>query len=172
MPLPLGHTAIGLATYEIGNNSSSGWRRLGMLAFITFLANLPDIDVVFGLLLTGNGNAFHRGPTHSLVFSAIAAFMASRAWKLWPRVPRISVVGAFSIIFSHVLADFLFTNSPVSLLWPLETHWSNGVAGWSDVLNSVVFRGFQDAGLIAASAMLIVLVRMAKNRSKRIGEGF
>jgi hypothetical protein len=53
----------------------------------------------------------------------------------------------------------------------LETHWSNGVAGWSDVLNSIIFQGVQDAGLTAASAMLIVLVRMVRNRSRRVGEG-
>lgn len=172
MPLPLGHAAIGLATYEISNNRTSGLSRLSLLAFITFLANLPDIDVVFGLLLTGNGDAFHRGPTHSLVFSAAAAFLASRVWKRWPRIPRISFISAFSIIVSHVVADFLFTDSPVSFLWPLETHWSNGVAGWSDVLHSIMFQGFQDAGLMAASAMLIVLVRMMRNRSRRVGEGF
>lgn len=170
MPLPLGHTAIGLATYEISDARASGWSRLSLLAFITFLSNLPDIDVIIGLLLTGNGDAFHRGPTHSLVFSAVAALVASRAWKLWFRVPRISFLGAFAIIASHVVADFLFTDSPVSFLWPLETHFSNGVAGWSDVLSSIVFQGFQDAGLVAACAMTIILVRMLRSRSRRVSE--
>jgi membrane-bound metal-dependent hydrolase YbcI (DUF457 family) len=169
MPLPLGHTAIGLATYEITNTQASGWRRLGTLAFITVLSNLPDIDVLFGLLLTGNGDAFHRGPTHSLVFSAVAAFLASHAWKLCARIPRISFVSAFAIVVSHVVADFLFTTAPVSFLWPLETHWSNGVAGWSDVLSSIVFQGFQDAGLMAACAIFIILVRMVRSRSGRVG---
>lgn len=171
MPLPLGHAAIGLATYEISSNRTSVRNRLSLLAFITFLANLPDIDVIIGLLLTGNGDAFHRGPTHSLIFSAVAALLASRLWQLWPRVPRISFISAFSIIVSHVVADFLFTDSPVSFLWPLETHCSHGIASWSDVLSSIVLKGFQDAGLIAASAMLIVLVRMVRNRSRRVDEG-
>ena len=168
MPLPLGHTAIGLAAFEVSNTRTSGWHRLGMLTFITVLSNLPDIDVLFGLLLTGNGDAFHRGPTHSLVFSAAAAFLASHAWKVWSRIPRISFVSAFAIVVSHVAADFLFTTAPVSFLWPLETHWSNGVAGWSDVLSSIVFQGFQDAGLMAACAMFIILVRMLRSRSRRV----
>ena len=170
MPLPLGHTAIGLATYEISNTRTSGWGRLGTLAFITVLSNLPDIDVLFGLVLTGNGDAFHRGPTHSLLFSAVAALLASHAWRCWSRIPRISFVSAFAIVVSHVVADFLFTTAPVSFLWPLETHWSNGVAGWSDVLSSIVFQGFQDAGLMAACAIFIILVRMVRSRSRSVGD--
>ena len=170
MPLPLGHTAIGLAALEVSDPRAGGWRRLKTLALVTVLSNLPDIDVVFGLLWTGNGDAFHRGPTHSLVFSALAALLASQAWKLWPRVPRITFVSAFAIVISHVVADFFFTSAPVSFLWPLETHWSHGVVGWSDVLSSVLFQGFRDAGLVAACAMFILLVRMVRSRVRRIGD--
>ncbi len=170
MPLPLGHTAIGLASFEVSDPRSGGWRRMKTLAFITVLSNLPDIDVLFGLLLTGNGDAFHRGPTHSLVFAALAAVVASHAWKLWSRIPRISFVSAFAIVISHVVADFLFTPSPVSFLWPLETHWSNGVVGWSDVINSIIFQGFQDAGIVVACGMFILLVRLVRTRAAGIGD--
>ena len=71
MPLPLGHTAIGLATYELANNYDSGLSRVKIFIFVTFLANIPDIDVFAGLLLEGNGNAFHRGPTHSILFAIV-----------------------------------------------------------------------------------------------------
>ncbi len=170
MPLPLGHTAIGLAFLEVSDSHAAGWRRLKTLAFVTVLSNLPDIDVVFGLMLTENGDAFHRGPTHSLVFAALAALLASGASKLWSHIPRISLVSAFSIVFSHVVADFLFTAAPVSFLWPLETHWSNGVVGWTDVISSVIFQGFQDAGLVAASAAFILLLRLMRARMAGIGE--
>ena len=45
--------------------------------FFALLANLPDIDVLIGLLFHGNANIFHRGMTHSLLFSFFAAFAAA-----------------------------------------------------------------------------------------------
>ena len=58
MPLPLGHTAIGLATYETAQNNDHDASRWSAFALIAVLANLPDIDIVLGLLFQGNGNLF------------------------------------------------------------------------------------------------------------------
>jgi inner membrane protein len=76
MPLPLGHLAIGLAAHELGSDRSA-FGRWKLFAAILALSNLPDIDVVFGLVLQWNGCAFHRGPTHSLVFTLAAGLAAS-----------------------------------------------------------------------------------------------
>jgi membrane-bound metal-dependent hydrolase YbcI (DUF457 family) len=116
MPLPLGHTAIGLATYELGNNFNSALSRIKLFIFITILANIPDIDVVVGLLLKSNGNAFHRGPTHSILFAIVIGFVASRAWRLSSQIPKVKYWMCFCIILSHVLADFFFTSSTISFL--------------------------------------------------------
>ena len=46
MPLPLGHTAIGLTTYELCSKKNSAFSRWELAVFVTLLANLPDIDTV------------------------------------------------------------------------------------------------------------------------------
>ena len=142
MPLPLGHAAIGLAIHSCVRRTepdSLSWR---MVLFVAILANLPDIDVLFGLITEGNGSAFHRGPTHSLVFAVVAALLASRAWRLGYAIPEVGFLWSFLLIISHVAADAVFTNSSVSFFWPLEVNWSSGYSSWTDVLASVSFGAF------------------------------
>ena len=158
----MGHTAIGLAAHELSNNNNSVHDRLKLMVFLTVLANLPDIDVIVGLLIKWNGNAFHRGPTHSLIFALIMGFLASRAWKISSLIPRVKFGMCFLIVISHILADFCFTSSPVSFFWPFEVSWSSGYSGWGDILTSIIFRGFQDAGIIIGSAISIILVRLMR----------
>jgi len=89
VPLPLGHTAIGLAIHEMSREKDctvSWWK---IAAFVTVLANLPDWDVLLGLFLEGNGWTFHRGPTHSLVFALSCGYFASKVWKVWPGIPKV-----------------------------------------------------------------------------------
>jgi membrane-bound metal-dependent hydrolase YbcI (DUF457 family) len=167
MPLPMGHTAIGLATYELSTNNNSASSRLKIIIFLTILANMPDFDVIVGLLIKWNGNAFHRGPTHSLIFALIMGFLASRAWKISSRIPRMKFGICFLIILSHILADFFFTSSPVSFFWPFEVAWSSGYSGWGDVLTSIFFKGFQDVGIIIGSAISIILVRLIRRYKGR-----
>jgi hypothetical protein len=51
MPFPIGHTAIGLAAYETVNANESHGPRWARILFVTVLANLPDLDIMVGLLL-------------------------------------------------------------------------------------------------------------------------
>ena len=163
MPLPIGHTAIGLATYELSTNNNSALNNFKIFIFLTILANMPDFDVIVGLLIKWNGNAFHRGPTHSLIFALIMGFLASRAWKFSSQIPRMRFDICFLIILTHILADLFFTSSPVSFFWPLEVSWSSGYSGWNDVLTSVFFREYQDFEVIIGSAILIILIRLIRN---------
>ncbi len=164
MPLPLGHTAIGLATYEL-NSEQSALSRLKIFAWIMILANLPDVDVLFGLLLRWNGSAFHRGPTHSLVFAVVMGLLASRTARLWPAIPAMSFWNCFWIILSHVAADALLTDTAVSFFWPLELNWSAGHSGWEDVARSVLLENAQDAWLILGAAAVIAVHRVARGRA-------
>ena len=163
MPLPIGHTAIGLATYELSTNNNSALNNFKIFIFLTILANMPDFDVIVGLLIKWNGNAFHRGPTHSLIFALIMGFLALRAWKFSSQIPRMRFDICFLIILTHILADLFFTSSPVSFFWPLEVSWSSGYSGWNDVLTSVFFREYQDFEVIIGSAILIILIRLIRN---------
>jgi len=162
MPLPLAHAAIGLTTHElVGENQPipSLWRKL---ALIGLLANLPDVDVVIGLILQGDGSVFHRGPTHSLLFAVGMGWLASRAWRWWSRTESASLLWCASIILSHILADALFTSAPVSLFWPLEVHWSREHCGWLDVIDSVLVGSWADLGLIFGAGLVILFSRVLR----------
>lgn len=163
MPFPLGHTAIGLATHEVTDNGLPESRPWSVFAAIVFLANLPDLDMVAGLLLTGDGGAFHRGPTHSLLFALAAGFLASRAHRVWGRLPRLSFLTAFALVLSHVVADMLLTSAPVSLLWPLQVHFGVGAGNWGDVFHAALYGSLADVGILAA-ALLFIAVRRAGKR--------
>lgn len=174
MPLPLGHAAIGYAAYNtIENPSSSGAHRQRSARwisylYVTILANLPDLDVVYGLLVYGNGAAVHRGPTHSLLFALIAGLLASQLWRLWHRIPRFGFGLCFGIVFSHVAADMLLTGAPVSLLWPLEIYFSPGHSGWSHVAQMVLFQSIRDFGIIAACLAYVFGLRYMRIRKVRL----
>ena len=99
MPLPLGHAAIGLTTYELSAGTSA-FRRWKRFVFIVLLANLPDIDVLIGLVFRWDGNAFHRGPTHSLLFALFGGFMAYYAGRYWLKIPNINYRQSALLIFS------------------------------------------------------------------------
>jgi membrane-bound metal-dependent hydrolase YbcI (DUF457 family) len=162
MPFPLGHTAIGLAAYETLESTDQRRSRWGTLLFITLLANLPDLDVVLGLLLQGNGSLFHRGPSHSLLFAILAGYAAARLGRVWGRIPRLGFPLCFSIVFSHVAADMLFTTTPVSLLWPFQLYWSTGISSWETVVQAVFYQGIQDGGIILSCALYLCTLRLMR----------
>lgn len=157
MPLPLGHFAVGITTYEMfeGNEpENSIWR---VATFTAVLSNLPDIDVIVGLIIAGNGYVYHRGPTHSIIFALISALIASNLYKLCSKIPKLSFKVCFLIILSHLFADLLFTNSPVSILWPLEVHWSIGDSGWIDVVSSIFLEAYRDIGIVLCCSIVLLL---------------
>ena len=158
MPLPLAHTALGLAANDlVAGNSFANWRTA---VYVTILANLPDVDVLMGLLLRGNGNAFHRGPTHSLLFAFLAGIAAANAWRIWSQIPKAGFSTSFLLILSHVLSDLLMTSSPVSFSWPLETNWSQGSTGWLAILASVFAEFHRDTGLLVTCLAIIIAKRL------------
>jgi membrane-bound metal-dependent hydrolase YbcI (DUF457 family) len=162
MPLPLGHLAIGLAAHELSSDRSA-FGRWTLFAAILGLSNLPDIDVVFGLLLQWNGSAFHRGPTHSLLFALVVGFMASKASERWTWLPRLGFWSSFVLILSHVAADALFSTSAVSFFWPFETNWSAGHSTWTDVFGMVLKGNAQDALIMFGAAAVIAAHRTARS---------
>jgi hypothetical protein len=162
MPLPLGHIAIGLAAHEVVSTRSA-FSRWKLFAAIVVLSNLPDIDVILGLLFHWNGSAFHRGPTHSLLFALVIGIFASRASSIWARLPRLGFWTCFSLVLSHVAADALLSTSAVSFFWPLETNWSTGHSGWGEVIGMVLRGDKQDAWIALSCAALIAVHRAARS---------
>ena len=172
MPLPIGHAAIGFATHSLCSTNESSFGQWKALLGILIFSNLPDVDVVLGIIFHGNGNVFHRGPTHSLIFALFGGFLASGVWRLWSQLPKFSFRTCFLPILSHVVADFVFTSSPISFFWPITVNWSDGTSGLRHVVNLVLFGNYQDAKIIIGCAFLILLHRrllgfgMLKNGQK------
>jgi len=164
MPLPLGHTAAGLAIHDLYGKSNKNGHPCKTLVYVIVLTNLPDIDVLVGLVVNGNGNFFHRGPTHSLLFALVMAFIASNAWRCWSKIPKISLPLCFLLVLSHVLADALLTTSPVSFWWPLELNLSVGHSGWREIIETVLFGAFRDLGIIVLSGAVIFLNRLIRHK--------
>ena len=171
MPLPIGHAAIGFTTHSLCSANESGFCRWKALLGILIFSNLPDVDVVLGIVF-GNGNVFHRGPTHSLIFALIGGFLSSTVWGFWPQLPKFSFRICFLLILSHVVADFVFTSSPISFFWPITVNWIDGYSGLRHVVDLVLFGNYQDAKIIIVCAFLILLHRtllgfgMLKNGKK------
>jgi membrane-bound metal-dependent hydrolase YbcI (DUF457 family) len=175
MPLPLGHAAGGLAIYELYAKNGFKVRPWKALVFIVVLTNLPDIDVLIGLIFHGNGDIFHRGPTHSLLFSLVISAIVSNTWRCWSKVPKVPFLLSLLLLLSHLFFDAIFTSAPVSFWWPLEVHWSGGYSGWSDVIDSVLFGVFRDVGvtdigIIFAAGIVIVLNRLFKDTATVVNQ--
>jgi membrane-bound metal-dependent hydrolase YbcI (DUF457 family) len=164
MPLPLGHTAIGWAAYETARKQDSCGSRVAMFIFVAVLANLPDLDILYGLLVNGNGYAFHRGPTHSLLFAVLAGYLASRAGRVWRRIPQLGFGLCALLIFSHVAADMLLTAAPVSLFWPFELHWATSYNGWSGVIHMALFQSMHDVIITAVAMIYLLGVRLLRKQ--------
>ncbi len=129
---------------------------------ILILSNLPDVDVILGIVLQGNGSAFHRGPTHSLAFAVLAGFLACRVWELWSPRLKLNFKICFILILSHILADAVFTGSPISFFWPFIVNWSGGHSGLRQVIDLVLFGSGQDTTIILGCAFLILFHRTLK----------
>jgi hypothetical protein len=159
MPLPIAHSAIGFTTYSLSSANESGSGQWKALLPIFILSNLPDVDVVLGIVFHGNGNVFHRGPTHSLVFALIGGFLTSRVLKLCSQLPKFSFRICFLLILSHVVVDSVFTSSPVSFFWPTTVNWTGGYIGLRHVVDPVLLGNYQDAHIIIGCGLVILLRR-------------
>ena len=123
MCTPVGHTLMGYTLYR-GSPLFSGWTQWKWFLFILILANLPDIDVIFGWI-SGSPIQYHQGWTHSLFFvlimSGITGFVGLRLkspkWKQF-------VLLVFGILFVHLLLDYFGrdTRPPygIPVFWPLS----------------------------------------------------
>ena len=168
MSLPLGHLALGATLYDLCSDRESLFRNWRPALMVTILANLPDIDMIFGLILRNDGGAFHRGPTHSIVFALLAAVAGANAWRMWPRLPRIGFGLCVSIIGSHLLADCFLTSAPVSFFWPLNVHFSGSAGGWAAVAHAAV-RVYQDLGLIMVCGAVVLCRRLVAAEYLNLG---
>lgn len=104
MASPLAHGAIGIAVGVL-----SPWLMqlpfcktvLQRLAGCVFLACLPDIDIIFSLLVTGSLTALHFTFTHTAFFAMAVALVALML------AGRNAAALVFLLVLSHVIVDGL-----------------------------------------------------------------
>jgi len=121
MPSPIGHGVIGLsvALLAVPKELLKPW--LLKAFWVIFLACLPDVDLVFGLLF-GDLNQFHRAATHSITFALVAAGIV---YFVSPFKGQRGFLILFAAACSHLVAD-LFGIDPtppigIQLCWPFVT---------------------------------------------------
>lgn len=122
MPLPLGHALAGLALRQARPRFffAAGWADA---LFLMFLANLPDLDFLPGLL-RGRPNLYHHGAFHSLG----AALAVALGGAVLLRSPRRRFAPAAALVFlafaSHLLLDLfaldLVPPYGLPLFWPFS----------------------------------------------------
>ena len=132
MPLPLAHSLAGAAIYK-GLDADGRFRAWKRLLLAVVIANLPDLDLVPGILV-GEPNRYHHvGFAHSVIFAALAAvvvgFVAAAIGRSWPTWCNRLSAGAGTalmvglLVGSHILLDTLNRDfrapSGPPIFWPL-----------------------------------------------------
>ncbi|NOZ61619.1 MAG: metal-dependent hydrolase [Calditrichaeota bacterium] len=123
MSTPVGHSIAGYFFYVFGGGEKKtiDWKKL--ILFVS-LANLPDIDYLFGLFV-GRPNLYHHQFTHSLAFAFIIAIIFATFFR---GILTKNFWASFLIVFacygSHILIDYftLDTSLPFGeqLFWPFS----------------------------------------------------
>lgn len=170
MSYPLGHTAAGFVLYRYFSPAGGrGWS-LKDLLLVTCLTNLPDLDIVVGLC-RGNGNLYHRGPTHSLFFALLVALILP--WVISFRDTRKYwrvVTLCFLLLLSHAALDGISDHGHLAFLWPFQPYQAVGARGLVDTVREAVVVSQQDT-LLATSAFLLLVCRPLWT-SLRLGRAF
>ncbi|MCK9469476.1 MAG: metal-dependent hydrolase [Porticoccaceae bacterium] len=119
----LSHALLGAAIGQCTLGQRTGNRALAAGAMV---ALIPDIDVAIGHWL-GDAAAltFHRGITHSLLFTALAALVLGPSLRRLIRADDIAwwhwTLLSALVLTSHLALD-TFTSYGIQLLQPFSTH--------------------------------------------------
>jgi inner membrane protein len=124
---PIGHSLAGYLIYCIGTKSASPKYDKLLFSAAIVTANLPDFDVIPGLVL-GQPNLYHHGISHSIGFAVVAA--AVIAWGI-RRFTTLSFGKNFVFFFlaysSHLLLDYFAVDGRppfgIPVFWPLSSRY-------------------------------------------------
>lgn len=131
MASPVAHSIAGFWTFLLLTARSrtrliTACRRyLPQLALLVLLANLPDVDFLFGLGSAVKANALHHGFTHSFAAAAFVALAVSCVWRIAGSFWRSAAL-YFLAYSSHLFIDLCTgtklgwndTGSDIPLFWP------------------------------------------------------
>lgn len=123
MPSPIGHTIAGFCGYLFAPKGLIPKPQLNTLIASVILANLPDVDILPGLLL-GNPTLFHRQGTHSITAGIVVGILVLVLGRRWRQASIRLGLWAAALYLSHIFLDLLVTDpsSPrgVQLFWPFS----------------------------------------------------
>ena len=146
MCTPVGHAVLGSALCVRMNAFESmhwTWR----LLIIIVMANLPDIDFVFGAV-QGNPNAYHHLWTHSLMFVLLIGGGLGWTFSRMIHSEMNRMVPLFILlILSHIVLDFLAVDrSPpygMPIFWPFSKEsFLSPITPFRDVIRASNTRAF------------------------------
>ena len=141
MPSPIGHSLIGAAVGaafllrstpgSLAGIMAEVRARLGLIIGCVLLANLPDVDLIPGLL-TGDLNEFHRGYTHSvgwILLVGAGIWLLSRPFRP-PARDLFSWWVITVVLLAHPVVDLFCEDrgEPVGILfwWPFSRRYIQG----------------------------------------------
>jgi membrane-bound metal-dependent hydrolase YbcI (DUF457 family) len=131
MASPVAHSFAGfwtfmLLTARLKVRLATACRQyLPQLVLLVLLANLADVDFLFGLGTGANANALHHGFTHSFAAAVFVALAVSCVWRIAGSFWRSALL-YFLAYSSHLLIDLCTgtklgwnaTGSDIPLFWP------------------------------------------------------
>ncbi len=141
MCTPVGHTLAGASLLQVLEGRGAWRSSLPRLALLALAANLPDVDILFGLAAK-RPVAYHHLWTHSLFFAVLAggiilaaAFLLKKgiAWKL--------SIAVTALVLLHLICDLVTADRSapygMQIFWPFD--WGFYLAPFSlfsDVVKS------------------------------------
>jgi len=131
MPMPIAHSAAGIAGYiafRKNNPGSPPRQELLLLCLCAFLAIAPDLDFIPGFLY-GKPGRFHHGPSHSIVISLLITFVCYASLRTYLNLiskKRIFSCFIFALL-SHPVLDYFSEDTSIPfgipLLWPFNFNY-------------------------------------------------
>ncbi|MEL6497046.1 MAG: metal-dependent hydrolase [Planctomycetota bacterium] len=125
MPSPIAHASIALiADSAIGDRprAEALWRRAAFGLAVVFACGAPDLDIIAGWVLIGDGFTHHGAYSHSFACAVIFGLVFAPIFRwLRPtiRIGRAIVLG-WGLYAAHIVMDTLiYDTRGVGLLWPL-----------------------------------------------------
>ena len=165
--------------------STTTFRRTAFTLSIV-LAELPDLDITYSGERMGIGPLgyllHHRGHTHTVLFTVLAALaawgltLALRRSLRAPPYARTLLALAFAASLSHIALDYT-NNYGVHPWWPIDARWIYGDAVfivepwlWIVALAPLVFIAKSIAGRLLSAALLLTIL-VAAWRVDMVGDG-
>ncbi|MGB7947384.1 MAG: metal-dependent hydrolase, partial [Candidatus Binatia bacterium] len=110
--------------YMLARNAVLPSQRRWLFAGAVVIANLPDFDILPGLL-RGNPSAFHHQETHSLAAAVLFGLLIGGLARQWQGNGIGWAVWAGGLYLSHIILDLSLDDpSPpygLQLLWPFSS---------------------------------------------------